>query len=148
MYTEGGGEEMVEPISLTLGTVAAALVVKAAEKSGEQAAESGWAAAGRLLERLRSRFRERGDSLAEGVLTRVEDPPVGQRQLKALAEAVDREAGQDPQFAEELRRLIAQAESGGVKVQQVTQTAWGSQIVLNQDLTGSAVTVTFNKPPA
>jgi hypothetical protein len=138
---------MVEPISLTLGTVAAALILKAAEKSGEQAAESGWAAAGRLLERLRSRFRQSGDGQAEDALKRVEDPPVGERQLKALAEAVDREASRDPQFAEELRGLIAEAESGGVKVQHVTLSAWGSQIVQNQDLTGSTVTVTFNRPP-
>jgi hypothetical protein len=139
---------MVEPVSLSVGAVVAALVLKAAEKTGEQGAESGWNAARRLLERLRSRFRERGNADAEAALARVEDPPASERHLKTLADAVDREASQDPGFAAELQRLIKEAESGGVKVQQVTQSAWGSQIVQNQDLTGSSVKVSFNKPPA
>ncbi len=136
----------MEPVSMTVGAVVAAFIVKAAEKTGEEAATGGWSVAGQLLERLRSHFRQRGDTEAAGALARVEDPPVGERHLKALAEVIDRDASHDPQFAEELRRLIKEAEAGGVKLQQVTQSAWGEQIVQNQDISHSTVTVTFNKP--
>lgn len=135
----------MEPVSLTIGAVAAALVLKAAEKAGEQATQSGWAAVGKLVERVRRRFRDCGDADAEKALARVQDPPAGPSHLAALAAAVDRHAGEDAEFAAELQRLVQEAESAGIKVQQVTQTAWGSQISQIQDVTGSTVTVTFGR---
>ena len=135
----------MEPVSLTTGAVVAALVLKAAEKAGEQATQSGWAAVGKLVERVRRWFRDRGDADAETALARVQDPPAGPSHLAALATAVDRHAGEDVEFAAELQRLVQEAESAGIKVQQVTQTAWGSQISQIQDVTGSTVNVTFGR---
>src|SRR5262245_52562726 len=119
----------MEPVSLTIGAVVTALILKAAETAGEKGAESGWSALAHLVERLRGRVRERGDAEGEAALARVQDPPAGERQLSALAAAIDRQAEQDPTFTQELRELLKEAESGGVKVQQVTQTAWGDQNV-------------------
>jgi hypothetical protein len=33
-------------------------------------------------------------------------------------------------------------------VQNVTQVAWGAQIVQNQDIKDSSITVTFGQPPS
>lgn len=136
----------MEPVSLSVGAVVAAIVLKGAEKAGEQVAESGLAAVGRLVEQVRRRFRERDDAAAEAALARVQDPPVGRSQLTALAAAVDRHAGEDAEFAEELRRLVREGESAGVDVRRVAQVAWGSQNVQLQDVPGSKVTITFGKP--
>ncbi len=135
----------MEPVSLTVGTVVAALVLKAADKTGEQVAAGGLVAIGRIVDRVRRRFRDRGDVPAEAALARVQDPPAGPSHLEALAEAVDRHAGQDPEFAVELQRLVREGESAGLDVQHVAQTAWGSQISQIQDVSGSTITVTFGQ---
>lgn len=136
----------MEPVSLTIGAVVTALVLKAAEKAGEKGAESGWSAVAHLVERLRGRFRERDDAAGEAALARVQDPPAGERQLTALAAAIDRQAEQDPTLARELRELVKEAESGGVKVQQLTQTAWGNQNVQIADATSSDIKVKIGRP--
>src|SRR5215472_5003823 len=64
-----GGDD-VEPVSLTIGGIVAALVLKVAEKAGDQATETGWAAVSRLVERVRRRFRDDGDVHAEAALAR------------------------------------------------------------------------------
>lgn len=104
----------MEPV--TNGAVVAALVMRAAERAGEKGVEIGWGAVTRLVERLRGRFRDRGDAEGEAALVRVQDPPAGERQLAALAAAIDRQAEQDATFAEELRDLLKEEGSGGVKV--------------------------------
>jgi uncharacterized membrane protein YebE (DUF533 family) len=142
-----GGCYEVEPVSLTVGAVVAALVLKGAEKTGEKVTDGGLAAIGRLVDRVRARFRHRKDADAEKALARVEDPPAGPTQLAALAAAVDSHAGEDAAFAAELHRLVQHAEAAGVEVQNVTQVAWGSQIVQNQDVEDSSITVTFSQPP-
>ena len=67
-----GGCDEVEPVSLTMGAVVAALVLKGGEKTGENVTEGGLAAIGRLVDRVRARFRDRGDAGAEEALGRVE----------------------------------------------------------------------------
>jgi hypothetical protein len=136
----------MEPVSVTVGAVVAALVLKGAEKTGEKVTEGGSEAVGRLVERVRRRFQDRGDEAGQAALARVQDPPVAERQLVALAAAVDHHAGQDPAFAEELRRLVREHEAAGVDVQHVTQVAWGSQISQLKDVTGSTITITFGQP--
>ena len=136
----------MDPESLTIGAMVAPLVLKAAEKTVELVTESGWAAVGKLVDRVQRRFSERGDAQAVAALARVQDPPAGPPQLAVLAAAVDRHAGEDAAFATELQRLVRESESAGVKIQQVIQTAWGSQISQIQDVSDSTITVTFGKP--
>jgi hypothetical protein len=131
----------MEPMSLTIGAVVAALVLKAAEKAGEKGAESGWSAVSHLVERLRGHFRDRGDAEGETALVRAQDPPASQRHLAALAAAIDRQAEQDPTFAQELHDLVKETGLGSVKVQHVAQTAWGNQNVQNADVTNSSIKV-------
>lgn len=131
----------MDPVSLTVGGVVAALVLKAADKTGEQLAGSGLAAVGRLVERVRHRFQERGDAAAEAALARVQDPPVAEAHLTALAAAVDRHGNEDAAFAAELRRLVQESQSAGVDVQQVSQVAWGSDNVQIANVIGSTIDV-------
>src|SRR4051794_25513672 len=117
---------MVEPVSLTVGAVVAALVVKAAEQTGGQLGEAGASGVGRVVVWLRGRCEKAGD--VEGVsalLGAVEvpdsPPPVG-----VLAGVLDARADADPEFRSDFERLIGEAEEGGVEVKQVTQTAVGN----------------------
>jgi hypothetical protein len=66
---------------------------------------------------------------------------------RALAAAVDRHAGVDAEFADELQRLVQESESAGITVHQATQPAWGSQISQVQDVSGSTITITFGPSP-
>jgi len=52
----------VEPVSLTVDAVVAALVLKGAEKADENVTESSLAAIGRLVERVCGRFHDRAPS--------------------------------------------------------------------------------------
>ncbi len=135
----------MEPVSLTIGMAVTALVLKAAETAGEKGVESGWGAVSRLVERLRSYFRDHGDAEGVAALVRVQDPPAGEPQLAALAATIDRRAVQDPTLAQDLRDLVQEAESGGVKVQQVSQAAWGNQNVQIADVTSSSVSVNIGR---
>lgn len=135
-------------MSLTVGGVVAALVLKAAEKTGEQLAGSGLAAVGRLVDLVRRRFQERRDGAAAAALARVQDPPASEQHLAALAAAVDRHADQDGAFAEELLRLVREGQAAGVHVQQISQTAWGSDNVQLGNVTGSTVNINTGRPPA
>jgi len=51
-----------------VGAVVAALVLEGAEKTGEKLTEGGLAAIGRLVDRVRGRFRDRSDVTAEAAL--------------------------------------------------------------------------------
>ncbi len=139
-------DDEVEPISLTVGAVVASLVLKGAGKAGEKMAETGLAAIGRLVERVRGRFQDHGDADGERALARIENPPAGPSQLADLAAAVDRHAGEDPAFADELRRLVNDAKSAGVDVRNAAQVAWGSQISQIQGVSGSAISVSIGRP--
>ena len=136
----------MEPVSLTVGAVVAALILKAADKTGEQMAAGGLTAIGRLVERVQGRLSHRGDVAAQEALARVQDPPAGPAHMAALAAAVDRHAIDDPEFAEELRRLVHEIEAAGVEVQRVTQVARGSRISQIQGVSGSNVTVNIGEP--
>ena len=136
----------MEPVSLTVGAIVAALVTKAVDKTGEQLAGNALEAVGRLVESVRRRFQERGDQAAEGALARVQDPPAGPSHLAALAMAVDRHAGEDAAFAEDLRRLVQEGQAAGVDVRHVSQVAWGSHNVQLGNVTGSTVNVNTGQP--
>lgn len=138
---------MVEPVSLTLGAVVAALVVKAAEKAGERAAEGGAGALGRLVDRLRQRFTGDGDAAATKALERVEDAPDSPSRLQLLTEVVDRRAAADADFRSELETLVHEARAEGVELGSITQTVWGDQNVQVAGTVGSDVNVTYGQPP-
>ena len=132
---------VVEPVSLSVGAVVAALIVKAAEKAGEAAVDAGGGAVGRLLSAVRQRFSREQDERATATLERVEDPPVGPKQRDALAATIDAYAADDPGWEDQLRQLVAEADRGGVDVSGVVQQAYGDHNVLIGDVHSTTINI-------
>lgn len=80
----------------------------AAERGGEAALEH----AQRLWERLRGRIAERPE--AEQAAQKVAGRPGSARRRRALTEQLERLLAEDPQLAEEIGELFAQARAAGV----------------------------------
>lgn len=138
---------MVEPVSLTLGAIAAALVAKASEKTAERAVEGGAGALGRLAGWLRRRLAADGAEEAAGALARVEDAPDSPSRVRELTAVLDERADDEPGFRSELEALVEEACAGGVDVGSIVQTAWGNQNVQSGGIVGSEITVTYGQPP-
>jgi hypothetical protein len=138
---------MVEPVSLTVGALVAALVTKAAQTAGEQAVEGGAGALGRLVSRLREHFRATHDDTGGAALARVEDAPDSPSRALELATVLDQHAARDSAFEAELQSLVREAQSAGVDIEAVTQTVWGNQNVQVAGLVDSDVNVSYNSPP-
>jgi hypothetical protein len=132
---------------LTVGGVAAALVAKAVDRTGDKTAEAGWAVVGRLVGKVRRHFREHGDDADRAALTRVEDPPASRKHLEALAAAIDRHASSDPELGAELRRLVDEAARSNLEVGSIVQSAWGDHNIQIAGESGSTITITGSPPP-
>jgi hypothetical protein len=140
---------VVEPVSLTVGAVVAALVMKAAEKGGEELAEGASSVLGRVVGWLRARFSRTGDAEASAALAKVEEVPDSPSRVKALATVLDSRAEADPEFRAGLERFVDEAKAGGVEVKSITQTAFGDQNVQVADVQDSSVNVSYGgTPPA
>ena len=139
---------MVEPVSLTLGAVAAALVAKATEKTAEAAVDGGAGALSRVRSWLRERFSGPENNHGATALDRVEDAPDSPSRLRELAEVLDGRADAEPSFRSELAALVEEARSGGVDVGSILQSAWGDQNVQSAGVVDSEITVTYGQPPA
>lgn len=139
---------VVEPVSLTLGAITAALMAKAADTAAERMVDSGAGALGRALGRLRKRLG--ADESQDGVraLARVENAPDSPSRVQDLAQVLDRRADADADFRSELEGLVQEAQAGGVDVGSITQAVWGNQNVQVAGTVGSDVTVTYGQPPA
>lgn len=135
----------MEPVSLTLGAIAAALVAKAADKTAERAVEGGAGVLRRLVAWLRERFS--ADQEGAAALAWVEGAPDSASRLRELAEVLDRRAHADSGFRAELKSLVDETEADGVDVASVVQTVWGNQNVQTAGVVGSVVTVTYGQPP-
>jgi hypothetical protein len=126
-------------VSLTLGAIAAGFVAKACERATDRAAEiavdGGEGVFHRLLARVRERFA--GDADAAGSLALVERAPDSAVLVRELGERIDRVVHDDPEFGSELERLVAQAQSAGIEVRSISQTASGSGIVQIGEAPGS-----------
>ena len=128
---------------ITVGVVAAALVQKALDRAEDGAVHAGASALRKLVGWLREHLHPQGQQ----ALDRVESVPDSPSLIQALAgeiDAADRQAGQESDFARELRELIdevRQAGAGaGVDVDRVVnQTAWGNQNVQVANSTGVEV---------
>src|SRR4051812_113523 len=118
---------MVEPVSLSLGAIVAALVAKAVGRAADDAVEGCESMLRRLVAALRERFAGAGDEPAREALTRVQEAPDSPSRVEALAREIDQRAQTDRELRSELEALVAQARRGGVNVEQISQSAWGDQ---------------------
>ena len=138
---------MVEPVSLTVGAVVAALLTKLADKSGENLADGAKVAVARLGSWLRERFSRSGDSRAVAALDTAERITDSVSVRGELAAIIDEHAASDAAFRDTLTRLLAEAEQNGAHVSSVAQTAWGSQNVQIADVRGSTITTSIGSSP-
>lgn len=136
----------MEPVSLTLGAVVAAMVAKAVGKAEDQAVEEGAGALRRMVGWLRERFTGGGDEVGARALSRVEDAPDSPSRTRELAEVLDQRSDADAEFRAALERLVTEARVEGVDVGSITQTAWGNQNVQTSGVANSEINVTFGQP--
>lgn len=133
---------MVEPVSLTLGAIAASLVAKAVEKAVDKAADGavdeGAGAVVRVVAWVRSRFGHRPE------LAALEHVPDSARLQTQLGEVIDAELVEDPPSRQELQRLIDASQTanpiGVFHIGSITATQGGvaaAQIVGNVSTTSS-----------
>lgn len=91
----------------TLGLVAAGLVAKRGiESAGEEAGESAWGTLGRIADRLRNWFGDRGDEAGLEALDLVEKAPDSARRVEALAACIGAAARSDSDSAIDLALLL------------------------------------------
>jgi hypothetical protein len=138
---------VVEPVSLTLGAIVAAMVRKAAETTAEQAVEGTSGVVGRMVGWLRNRFSDAEHSEGSVALARLEDAPDSPTRVRELARIVDQYAEADPGLRAELEALVKEARTAGVDVGSITQSAWGNQNVQAGGVVDSEIAVTYGTPP-
>jgi hypothetical protein len=137
----------MDPISASLGGIAAALIGKATETAGSRLGESASSAVGRLVAWLRARFRDEQDEAGAHALAKVEDVGDSPRLLAELAAAIDRHSA-DPAFRQELQQLVDDAR-GTTATTSTTQVVSGHGNVVAAHLTNSEVRVTpADQPPS
>ena len=139
---------MVEPVSLTVGALVAALLTKAAEKGGENLADAAKTAVSRLVGWLRDRFTQTGDDEGSKALAWAEGAPDSPSRMTALAQVVDRRAATDPEFKSQLQQLVDDAKQRqGLQVGSIALSASGNQNVQTAGNQDTSVTVSYGTPP-
>ena len=130
----------MDPISISLGAVVAALVVKATNRAEDTVVDAGASAISKIIEWLRSRLSGGKDSALE----RLEDAPDSPSREKALADQVDAFLTANPALTSELQALVAKARAAEAGYQTSTQSVTnGSANVQNAHIHDSTVTTSF-----
>lgn len=91
---------MVEPVSMSVGVIAAIFLKEAFETAGTAVGQAVPTALGRLVAAVKERARVRKP------LERLEDAPDSPSRQKDLAQALDEDVADDPQFASQLAEII------------------------------------------
>jgi hypothetical protein len=133
----------MEPVSLTLGAIAAALIAKAQDKAADGAVDGTVGAGRRLLGWLRERFG--ADEDAGQAVERLLDAPDSPSRAKELSAVLDARA-EDADFRAGLESLLREAREDGVDLVGVTQALWGSQNVQTAHVKDSTINVSYGSP--
>ena len=116
---------MLDPVSIA--AIAAPYLAKGAEALAKTAGEKLGGVVGDLAHAVANKFK--GDSYAEQTLARAREKPESKERENALKGLLAEKMEEDPNFAEELSRLvdIAQKEKAGAVFDQRGQTVHGNQ---------------------
>jgi hypothetical protein len=110
----------VEPVSVTLGAIAAAVFAKAQDRVAQGAVEGGEGVARRLAAWLRARFSD--DEVGRAALARVERAPSDRSEMDALADVIDGCAQDDTDtFRAELVELVDAVKDDAMAARFVTE---------------------------
>jgi hypothetical protein len=102
-----GGDAMPDEIVMTIAAALAASGADALVGGGQSAILA-------LVRLLRHRFARRPEAIA--ALEAAEENPEDESAVTALAETIESEARLDPDFAEQLRQLWAEASAGSTAI--------------------------------
>jgi len=108
-----------------IATAAAALLApylaKAGEAAAKKAGEAAWEKVEALYQAIRRKFAADKDDYAQKTLERLEAQPTTETRQTALADVLAEKAQADPEFAQELARLVQGAAQDKTVVQVLTQ---------------------------
>lgn len=130
-------------IELTLGAIAAALIARALNRAEEKAVDESEGALRQLVEFVRGRLFGIDDEKGSAALERVKDAPDSPSRVEGLARLLDERADSEPEFRHELKTLVEEAQGAGVDVEGAVQSAFGSQIVQNSNVSDSEINIFF-----
>ena len=130
----------MDPISMTLGLLAARLIARAEDQAVDATLAEGETALRRLRDSVRARFSREGDTVALNTLELVERTPDSEPQIGELARAIDRQAA-DERFRTELEELVEQAQASGVTVKRISQVAQGDGNVQVADSSATVIKI-------
>lgn len=117
----------VEPVSITLGAIAAAVYAKAQDRVAEGAVEGGEGVVRRLAAWLRARLSD--DHAGRSALERVERAPNDRSGMDALARVIDACAQDDGDtFGDELAELVSAVERDAIAARFVTEVYGNAQV--------------------
>lgn len=131
----------MDPLSAALGVAVAQVLAKVWDRAGDRAVDGAEGLVGRLVERVRGRFADRGDAEGLKALATLEAAPDSARWVDAVAVAVDREAEADPEWAQGLRGLLGELERSGLISGAASQHAVGSGINQFQNIDRSNIQI-------
>ena len=139
---------MVEPVTtITAVSLLAACLGGALEKAGEQSESGLVKATGAAVSRIHEAIRHplAGDSYHAQTLQRFEQRPEDDRRQRALQGVLDEIADEDPEFAQRLADLVAEARKAGGQSIQITDSGvvaiGGNVIQHGQNLAGRDLTI-------
>ncbi|SDP44505.1 hypothetical protein SAMN04487914_111143 [Arthrobacter sp. ok909] len=124
---------------VTLGVVAAGLISKFYEGALSKAVEE---ASKGLVDWIKGRFK--GHEAGERALARVEDAPDSTSRVKALEGIIEEQATADPDFLDQLAKLLEKAQPTAVQGHAATS---GAQSPAFGQISGGNVSVDYGTTP-
>ena len=118
----------MEPVSMTLGAIAAAVFAKAQERAAERTVEGSETVLRRIVSRLKASCSAARDEAASSALELVERAPDSPLSVHALANALDDRAASDAEFRAELVAIVEDARRDPVAGSFVTEVYGNAQV--------------------
>ena len=137
----------MEPISITVAGIAAALAAKAGDRAIDATVEGGEGLLHRISERIRRRFVDEGDSEAIDLLNLLERAPDSEQVGRELEAAIHRHAAADLDFAAELAEFGEGLRTSGGAGAFINQRG-GDGSILIAGVSDSHIRVDRGPPPS
>ena len=137
---------MVEPVSLTLGGLAALLIAKATDAAADGAVRGTGDALRRGVGRLRDRLDEDDNPTTSRAVSEAEKSP-SEPALRRLATLLDERCERDPVFRQELERIVEAARADGLVLPAASQVASGDHNVQIQRADEAEIHISYGADP-
>lgn len=115
----------ITPIVTSAVALLAPYLAKAGEEVAKKAGEASWEKMKALYQAIRTKFSADKDDYAQQTLKRLEDKPSEESRQRALADILTEKAEADPEFGQELKRLVQDTTQGKGVPEFLTQVYGG-----------------------